>query len=65
MARLVRPGGIVAAYEWIKTGTYERLDFRQIFETCGAGLTVLHTHEDRVDNWRGKGYAAAFICQKK
>ena len=65
MARLVRPGGFVAAYEWVQTGTYERLDFRRIFETCGAGLTVLQTYEERVDNWRGRGYAAGFVCQKK
>jgi len=65
MARLVRPGGVVAAFEWVQTATYERLDFRRIFETSGSGLTVIHTHEERVDSWRGKGYAAAFICQKK
>jgi SAM-dependent methyltransferase len=65
MARLVRPGGIVAAFEWVQTGTFERLDFRRIFETCGVNLNVVHMHEERVDNWRGKGYAAAFICEKK
>lgn len=65
MARLVRPGGIVAAYEWLQTGVQTRLDFRHIFETAGANLHVVHMHEDRVDNWRGKGYAVALICQKK
>jgi SAM-dependent methyltransferase len=65
MARLVRPGGIVGAFEWIQTGTFERIDFRRIFETCEANLTVLHMHEERIDNWRGKGYAAALICEKR
>lgn len=65
MARLVRPGGFVAAYEWAQTGLHDRLDFRRIFETAGAGLTVIHLHEDRLDNWRGKGYATGIICTKK
>ncbi|GAB4581852.1 MAG: hypothetical protein Fur0022_46030 [Anaerolineales bacterium] len=65
MARLVRPGGLVVAYEWVQTGPHERLDFRRIFETSGANLHVLHLHEARVDNWRGKGYAVALICEKK
>lgn len=65
MARLVRPGGIVAAFEWAQTGPHERLDFRRIFETAGANLNVLHLREERVDNWRGKGYAVVIICEKK
>jgi len=65
MARLVRPGGLVAAYEWVQHGVYERLDFRHIFETAGVNLNVVHLHEDRVDGWRGKGYAVAIICEKR
>lgn len=65
MARVVRPGGLVAAYEWVQTGIHERLDFRRIFETAGANLTVLHLRETRVENWRGKGYAVSIICEKK
>ncbi len=65
MARLIRPGGLIAAFEWQQTGTFERLDFRRIFETSGVPLTVIHMREERVDSWRGKGYAAAIICQKK
>ncbi|HNB54892.1 MAG TPA: hypothetical protein PK530_23285, partial [Anaerolineales bacterium] len=65
MARLVRPGGLVAAYEWVQTGVHERLDFRRIFETAGANLTVIHLREARVESWRGKGYAVSIICEKK
>lgn len=65
MARLVRPGGMVAAFEWAQTGVHDRLDFRRIFETSGANLNVLHLREERVESWRGKGYAIAIICEKK
>ncbi len=63
MAHVVRPEGYLAAYEWVQTGTFHRLDFRRLFEQ--AGLTVVHMREERLDNWRGKGYAARFICQKR
>ena len=65
MARLVRPGGLVAAFEWVQTGTFERTDFRRIFETCGVNLSVIHLHEERIDNWSGKWNAAALNSQKK
>jgi SAM-dependent methyltransferase len=62
MARLVRPGGYLAAFEWVEQKFRPRLDFRLLFEQLQ--LEVLHTEEVRLDNWRGRGQAAGFLCHK-
>jgi SAM-dependent methyltransferase len=62
MARLVRPGGYLAAFEWVEQKFRPRLDFRLLFEQLQ--LEVLYTEEVRLDNWRGRGQAAGFLCHK-
>ncbi|HUF38739.1 MAG TPA: class I SAM-dependent methyltransferase [Anaerolineales bacterium] len=62
MARLLRPGGYLAAFEWVEQRFRPRLDFRLLFEQLR--LEVRHAEEVRLDNWRGRGQAAGFLCQK-
>lgn len=63
MIRAVRPGGYVAAFEWVEQRFRPRLDFRLLFEQMQ--LDVIFTQEVRLDNWRGRGQAAGFLCQKR
>lgn len=62
LSRIVRPGGYVAAYEWVEKKFRPRLDFRLLFEQLQ--LEVIYEAEVRIDNWRGRGQAAAYLCSK-
>jgi SAM-dependent methyltransferase len=62
MMRIVRPGGYIAAFEWVEQKFRPWLDFRLLFEQLQ--LEVTYAQEIRLDNWRGRGRAAGFLCQK-
>lgn len=63
LIRVVRPGGYVAAFEWVEQHFRPKLDFRLLFEQMQ--LDVIYAQEVRLDNWRGRGQAAGFLCQKR
>ncbi len=62
MARTVRPGGFVAAYELARSQLNRPVDFRGLFEQTGLSVTYLGT--DRINNWRGRGQTVSVIAQK-
>ena len=63
MMRIVRPGGYLACFEWVEQRFRPKLDFRRLFEQMQ--LDVVFAQEIRLDNWRGRGQAAGFLCQKR
>ncbi len=62
MSRIVRPGGHLAAFEWVEQKFRPYLDYRLLFEQLQ--LEVIYAKEIRLDNWRGRGQAAGFLCAK-
>jgi SAM-dependent methyltransferase len=63
MARVVKPGGVVAAFELIQFSDKPRLDFRPLFEQ--AGLKSIYTKETVVETaLRGPGVTAEYLYEK-
>ncbi len=62
MKACLRHGGYLAAYEWVEKQFRPRLDFRLLFEQLD--MDVRFAQEIRLDNWRGRGRAAGFLCKK-
>jgi len=62
MARVVRPGGAVAAFELIQYLDEPRLDFRPLFEQ--AGLKLVHTKEMETNSLDEHGVTAEYLCEK-
>jgi SAM-dependent methyltransferase len=60
--RIVRPGGYVGVFEWVEQKFRPWLDYRRLFEQLQ--LEVIFTRETRIDDWRGRGKAAVFLCRK-
>jgi SAM-dependent methyltransferase len=62
MARVVKPGGIVAVSELLQYSDKPKLDFGKLFEK--AGLRIFHMRESEVNSPKGHGTVAEYICKK-
>jgi hypothetical protein len=62
MKGCLRQGGYLAVFEWVEKQFRPRLDFRLLFDQLELDLRF--TQEIRLDNWRGRGRAAGFLCKK-
>ena len=62
MARSVRPGGFISAYELVRSGLNPPIDLRGLFEQ--TSLQVKYIRNFQIDNWRGKGQVVALIAEK-
>ena len=62
MARVTRPGGIVAASELVQYSDRRRLDFQPLFKE--ANLELLCTEETETDAPEQKGVVAKYLCKK-
>jgi hypothetical protein len=60
MARVTRPGGIVAALELVQYSDWRRLDFQPLFKE--ANLELQWTEE--IDVPEQKGVKAKYLCKK-
>lgn len=64
MTRVVKPSGVVAAYELIQFSDKPKLDFRSLFEQ--AGLEIVHTREIAVETTlHGPEITAEYLCGKR
>jgi SAM-dependent methyltransferase len=62
MARVIKPGGLVAARELIQYDDKPRLAFSHLFET--AGLTEVYIQEDEVEGLEGKGWVGKYVYRR-
>jgi SAM-dependent methyltransferase len=62
MARVTRPGGIVAAFELIQYSDKQRLDLGSLFKE--AKLELEHMEEREVDSPEEQGVVAEYLCRK-
>ena len=62
MARVVRPGGVVAAFELLQFSDKPKLDFSSLFEQ--VGLKPVHTKEIEVENSQEPGVVAEYLYKK-
>lgn len=62
MARVTRPGGVVAAFELIQYSDKQRLDLGSLFKE--AKLELEHMEEREVDSPEERGVVAEYLCRK-
>lgn len=63
MARVVKPDGLVAAFEVLQYSDKPKLDFRPLFER--AGLERVHTKETEESYSQGQRIVAEYLYYKK
>jgi SAM-dependent methyltransferase len=63
MARVAKPGGLVAAFEVIQYSDKPKLDFRPLFEQ--AGLERVHTKETEENYSQGQRIVAEYLYKKQ
>lgn len=62
MARVVRPGGVIAVFEPIQCPDKPKLDLGPFFEQ--AGLKLVHTKEIEVNGSQRHRVKAEYLCEK-